>query len=532
MKLDTHLPLSTDPRPHPSSAHAQKQQDPPLEIDGSRFTSMSLLGLTRYNKLRVERGEAPAPLNLAGKSRLTTDQLPGQVRQVEYHPLFKDDTIEVTRTCTVSYDNDSAYGSEQLIDQLVITTSNAADTVHVKNAANGNLIVNGKHYDLKLEADQVLVIKTLGADDKVTIDPAVDWDVTIDGGDGDDEINALGSGAIRAFGGKGKDFISLGSGLGYAEGNDDDDVIHAGTGKSVIYGNNGRDRLYGHMGAGAGKAYLDGGNDDDYIRAGSSQTVINSGRGNNVLLGNGHTTFYSGSGQNRIRATGEENRIFTKDTDAVLRTPSTERHRITPSSAGSAAFSIEGSTEFKQRFEDDLEMLRSSPAGQKMLSELDALAQRSGAPIKVIEGESEENSYYLPNSEYINQLRAQGNTQDLKDDPNIGMIVAGKRGEPIPMGTLIYNPRYFNENTLPITYLFHELAHAYNFKTGTVFSGNVGMERNVELQAIGLPTSAAPFDFDDDPTTPPTNTNPDPFNENALRREMGVPLRESYLGDY
>jgi len=48
---------------------------------------------------------------------------------------------------------------------------------------------------------------------------------------------------------------------------------------------------------------------------------------------------------------------------------------------------------------------------------------------------------------------------------------------------------------------------------------------NQELQALGLPTSAAPFDFDHDPDTAPTTTNPEPFSENGLRRELGLPLR-------
>ncbi|MGF6096858.1 M91 family zinc metallopeptidase [Pseudomonas sp. 18175] len=530
MSLSKTPPLSTHALHHSSALPAQKQPEPPLEIDGSRFTNMSLLGLKSFNKSLINNGEDPIPLELAGKSRFTTDQQPKQIRQIEYHPIFKDDTIEVTRACSVSYDEDDSEGqAQQLIDQLIITTSNTADTVHIKNTANGNLTVNGKPYNLTLEPGQVLVIKTRGGNDDVTIDPAVDWDVTVEGGDDDDVINALGSGIVRVFGGKGNDFIRLGSGLGYAEGNDDNDVIYAGPGKCVVYGNNGRDRVYGYLGPGAGDAYLDGGNDNDYIRAGSSRTVINSGAGNNVLQGNGRTTFYSGSGQNRIMATGEENRIFAKKTDAILRTATTERNWTTPTTAGSFAFSVEGSADFKQRFNDDLEMLRSSPTGQKMLAELDALAKRSDSPIKVIEGESENNSFYMPNSAYFNQQLENGENPDIANDPKLGTIVANTRGDPMPIGTLVYNPHYFSENALPLTYLFHELAHAYNFKTGTVFSGKKGMEPNVELQAVGLPTSAAPFDFDDDPATPPVNTNPDPFNENALRKEMDVPLRESYL---
>ncbi|MBK3438390.1 hypothetical protein JJD70_17580 [Pseudomonas sp. MF7448] len=45
---------------------------------------------------------------------------------------------------------------------------------------------------------------------------------------------------------------------------------------------------------------------------------------------------------------------------------------------------------------------------------------------------------------------------------------------------------------------------------------------------VGIPTDATPFDFDNNPNTPATNVNPYPFTENALREEMGVPLRDRY----
>ncbi|WP_267910565.1 M91 family zinc metallopeptidase [Pseudomonas sp. MF7448] len=51
---------------------------------------------------------------------------------------------------------------------------------------------------------------------------------------------------------------------------------------------------------------------------------------------------------------------------------------------------------------------------------------------------------------------------------------------------------------------------------------------NEEYQVVGIPTDATPFDFDNNPNTPATNVNPYPFTENALREEMGVPLRDRY----
>ncbi|PRW83117.1 type I secretion protein, partial [Pseudomonas fragi] len=45
----------------------------------------------------------------------------------------------------------------------------------------------------------------------------------------------------------------------------------------------------------------------------------------------------------------------------------------------------------------------------------------------------------------------------------------------------------------------------------------------------GQPTNAPPFDFDNDPSTPPTNTNPAWATENGLADELGTSLRERYF---
>jgi hypothetical protein len=82
------------------------------------------------------------------------------------------------------------------------------------------------------------------------------------------------------------------------------------------------------------------------------------------------------------------------------------------------------------------------------------------------------------------------------------------------------------------TTLYHELGHAYNAATGSTFLGNTEIirpdgtrtqEPNDERQVVGLDTASPPFDFDNDPATAPTTSNPYPLTENALREEMGLP---------
>jgi len=90
----------------------------------------------------------------------------------------------------------------------------------------------------------------------------------------------------------------------------------------------------------------------------------------------------------------------------------------------------------------------------------------------------------------------------------------------------------------PIIGLYHEMAHAYNAANGTaltgstleVVEGEAHEVPNSERQAVGLESSATAFDFDNDPATPATTTNPKPFTENALNEEMGRPPRAQYAG--
>ncbi|WP_190238638.1 M91 family zinc metallopeptidase [Marilutibacter maris] len=78
--------------------------------------------------------------------------------------------------------------------------------------------------------------------------------------------------------------------------------------------------------------------------------------------------------------------------------------------------------------------------------------------------------------------------------------------------------------------LFHELSHSYNVVTGTMQRGasaqpgqDNGIQR-AELQATGLPNDGVSHNFPGG--SGPSTVNP--FNENALRQEMGLPLRPNY----
>ncbi|MFG0634900.1 M91 family zinc metallopeptidase [Pseudomonas sp. xss_2] len=160
------------------------------------------------------------------------------------------------------------------------------------------------------------------------------------------------------------------------------------------------------------------------------------------------------------------------------------------------AINIEGDDEYRGRIQALLQQLWASPTASVLLHSL----QLSGATITIKNTDMLDNAVYHP---------------DLQGDPHIRN---GKPGEKIKHGTIEFNPDMQRPDSVPIVVLYHELCHAWNHAYGTVLA-------NHERQVVGLDTGEAAFDFDNDPHTPPTDTNPAPFNENALRAELGLPAR-------
>ena len=463
-----------------------------------------------------------------------THKIPQNPSTLDSYALFKDATINVSRECTVRKSEVGAYPPKLVTDTLTIKTGDGDDIVHVSKGENGHLriTINDSTYDVKLAPKQTLKIQTEGGNDCIKVDADVDTEIQIEGGSGDDHIWA-GSGRTRVFGGAGGDHIYLGAGTSYAEGGDGNDWIQAGKGRAVIYGNNGDDVIQGYVGPGGKPAYMDGGSGRDQLRGGTSHTVMNGGLDDDKLSSVGRGTFYTGKGRDTIISTYDSDLIYAKKDDFIQKTTAAKLTLISPSDAGKTAFSLEGSAEFKQRINDDLEMLRGSPAGQEMLSELDRMTKRNGFPLRVLEVQAEDVNFYTGHNDYYDNLINTGQKLPVGEDPKLGTLLNGQRGDIMNSGDVFSNRSYVLEgqvNRSPLSAFYHELSHAYNFGNGTVFPGRTNDELNLERQAVGVETDADEFDFDDDPLTPPTNTNPYPFNENALHAEMGEPLRDRYRG--
>lgn len=418
---------------------------------------------------------------------------------------------------------------------LTIKTGDSADKIHIKNSADGGLTaeINGKTYDIpfdtKSNGQQHLEIQSNGGDDNVTIDDDVKVPVSVKLGAGNDRFNA-GGGRTNVYGGVGNDTIQLGSGVGYAEGNDGDDTITGGSAYSVMYGGNGNDKL---RGAGGG-TYMDGGSGNDSLRGGGGKNVMNGGKGNDVVDGGaGQNTIYTGKGQDTVNSVSDKDIVYGKKDDTIKRTGNSKFVEVTPSDVGKKAFEVKGDGEFKQRVEDDLEFFRGSPVGQKMLGALD----KTPAPIKIEK---------VPESEGIFYKYGRKDLQPLNEHPpqdsQHGFITNNTPGMPADDATVSYNPSFIMDKyeRPGVSTLFHEFAHAYDGVDGKFLPGETEVppetsdprrptrEPNLERQAVGLPTDGEPYDFDNDPSTPPTSTNPEPYNENALYKEWGKEPRERY----
>lgn len=446
-------------------------------------------------------------------SRSQTETTDGKPVLVD--PLHESAEVSITRERTVGNHGGQLYA---VSDQLVFTTGAGNDQVQVTQGPNGNVNfdVNGETYEAELAQFQEITIRSGDGDDNIAIDSGVTVNFVIEGGEGDNEISALGSGDDRIFGGEGNDTITVGEGNNYVYGGAGDDTISVlGDGRNVLYGGAGNDTITG----GQGIDYIDGGTGDDTIDGVAGQNILVGSLGNNLI--------HTGTGDSRVYA-GNDATVVNNGGNDVINAPEAIADRISAEDGASntvvnvvldpslgRSMTIQGSEEFVSRVQDDIEMLRNSPHGQQMLAEFDAAAA-VGNRVTIVELQNEQNGFASMVPSYIQNGEA-GRGSDV---------------------TISYNPSFFLEDLpAPSVILYHEMSHGFNAVTGTFMSGeydggDLGEDHpdhglvNVERQAVGLPSSHPDFDFGDGRVT---NSNPFPLTENGIREEMGLDLRPSYI---
>ncbi|PRA23217.1 M91 family zinc metallopeptidase [Pseudomonas poae] len=434
----------------------------------------------------------------------------------------------------IYYDAKHLEGSDQRHESLTIETRNGNDAVRLSEGKNGGIVthVNGQSYAIPFNANgqsqQSININTGGGDDAVAIDHTVKHDVNIDLGEGNDKFFA-GSGKTKVFGGDGDDVINLGSGESYAEGGRGDDIITGGQGHATIYGGPGSDELRAGGGPDTKINYVDGGDGKDVIFGGRGHNILVGGNDDDFIYAGDKSTIITGKGQDWVQTRSKDDHVIGQNTDDLSNVhPSSSVIETIPSnSAGQRGIVIQGSEAFKQRVNDDLETLRSTRSGQETLKIIDSLQ----APVTLREGESGSFYHYSdPGTRRMDEEQ-----RGLARTPAV--IYDGIAGVPAQNPVVEYD-RTFSApgyQRPPVVVLQHELSHAVNGGQGTIFpnSSNVWngyafeSEPNYERQAVGLDTNYF-FDFDNNPWTLPTNTNPWPYNENALLRELKLPIRQRY----
>ena len=182
---------------------------------------------------------------------------------------------------------------------------------------------------------------------------------------------------------------------------------------------------------------------------------------------------------------------------------------------------IEGSDEFKERVQADLDMLRASPRGQMMLGALDQAHENTkaiAADWPILGGIAYQGDTFTIKEMTIDNGRGPPERHHVHQD-----LVAAPVDRVQPaLHTLHDGP--------PVVVLYHEMSHVYDFEYSGLDdrtyngSDNPGTP-NYERAAAGLP-----IDHDGDPSTPNIIDPNQPFEytENGLRDELGAPARPRY----
>jgi RTX toxins and related Ca2+-binding proteins len=401
-------------------------------------------------------------------------------------------------------------------DTVIVNTGRGDDSVQIRvDPATGQQIVevNGTAY--RFPPGAAIVVRTGAGDDRITVAPGTNLRLTllggsgsdvIRGGDGDERILGL-AGDDKIYAGGGNDRVSGGSGRDYIDGSRGNDILTGGEGDDVLYGLSGDDWLSG----GADRDYLEGGTGRDAIDGGAHNDILSGGRDDDRLRGGaGSDRIYAGHGADQVSGGSGGDTGYAERGD---RTSGTEHVVTVEIKDLGMDIRIEGSEEFRERVQADLDMLRSSPAGQQMLTELDAIMARTdGGDDRslTIVGSPEKRG----NHAHSLPWRGGFLWLDERERYVVEYEPGGMRAQ---------------DDRPPVAGLFHEFAHVYDYGNdtsapGVYWGADNPKAPNRERAAVGLPVDlngdgVAEGLYPDHPVT---------LTENALRREMGWPDRRKY----
>lgn len=411
----------------------------------------------------------------------------------------------------------------------VVNTGTGDDDVTITTDDEGNIKVEVNGVVQTFPPGTPIVVRGGEGNDVITVDKNTNVDLTLLGGDGDDRVHGAGGdetivaghGEDDVYAGEGDDYVSGGSGIDYIDGQGGDDDIGGGTGGDTVYGLGGDDYISG----GEDADYLEGAKGDDTIDGGTGPDIISGGKGDDTLRGGGVGTdyegydasqpergdvFYGGEGEDDVTAGSGKSEAYVQGEDS---THNVDKSVTVEISDAGGFIEFDGSDEFKERMQADLDMLRASPTGQQML-----------------EGLEDKRDPNFWGGEHSLTIIEKGPDDDGGSANSGDKSIWGNRDSYIKMNPG-YVPGYYEGRSS--TVLYHEMAHVYDFWNNgfddTEYAGdpqgrNKGTEQG-ERTAVGLEV-----DHDHDPSTPDKrdDTHPWELTENALREEFNLPKREEY----
>jgi Ca2+-binding RTX toxin-like protein len=185
--------------------------------------------------------------------------------------------------------------------ELQIVGTESSDQIHV-GLSGTRIKIAGLDQTFSASQVQSIYITGLGGKDTINLSPdargvgPVNIEATVDGGDGDDVIQA-GERSATIHGGLGNDTIIGSRGADFLYGDEGNDSISGLGGDDFLDGGAGDDRINGHLGGdhitgGDGNDALFGNEGDDWIDGEVGNDFVSGGKNND--------TVYGGDGQDHL----------------------------------------------------------------------------------------------------------------------------------------------------------------------------------------------------------------------------------------
>lgn len=382
--------------------------------------------------------------------------------------------------------------------------------------------------------------------------------MSVSGGDG---MRVLaGDGNNTVHGTQGDDTMVLGGGNNDVSAVAGSNLISAmGGGSNRIQGGTGRDRIR----TGDGNDYIDGGDGRDHIETTGGDNILvgGEGDGDRLIGGDGTNTYVGGRGSTHVSSSGGDDRYLytdldqhTFDFDNSEGGARLEMIRVeVEGRAGEDAIRLERPNDVSDaeweawvnRVESDLEMIRHTPSGQAGLQALDEDVGHGGPfwnrqpaitvqPIVAADRDPFDVEGFLSSGERFQRSLASPSDGVFYDtDPRLSQ----DGDSPMPSAIVLY----------------HELAHAYDHRTGVFDGGRRDIEydevivdadgNEVDRTFLGRASpyrtytpeiNSVGYDQDGDGRLSPDEVfgdHPTELTEFEIRRDLGLDPRTGYLTD-